>query len=392
VTINGHGFSGSAGLQKVFFGAVAATNVTVISDTQITASTPAEAAGTVDVTVQTPYGASPVVAADRFTFTPAGPQPGQLQFSAAVLNVNETAGTATITVTRNNGTSGAVSVHYATSDGTGKAGTDYTTAGGTLSFADGQTSATFNVPILVDSQVQGPETVNLTLSNPSGGATLGSPTSAALKIVDNDATPNQRFVGQVYLDLLQRPAEAAGIASWSAQLDSGVSRVQVVQAIESSLEYRTKLVQSVYVSLLHRTADSAGQGAFVSFLASGGTIEQVEDMVAGSAEYFTNRGGGTNGGFLDALYQDALNRPADAAGRASFLTALANGVSRQTVADAIFHSDEYRQDLIQSFYQRFLHRPADSAGLAAWVAGLRNGMRDEDAIAQIVGSAEYFGQ
>ena len=98
------------------------------------------------------------------------------------------------------------------------------------------------------------------------------------------------------------------------------------------------------------------------------------------------------GGFVDALYQDALNRSADAAGRASFLAALANGTSRQSVADILFHSDEYRQDLIQSFYQRFLHRPADSAGLAAWVASLRAGTHDEAAIAQIVGSPEYFSR
>ena len=45
-----------------------------------------------------------------------------------------------------------------------------------------------------------------------------------------------------------------------------------------------------------------------------------------------------------------------------------------------------------TFYQRFLHRPADSTGLAAWTAALRNGMRDEDAIAQFVGSGEYFSQ
>src|SRR5207245_1722122 len=119
-------------------------------------------------------------------------------------------------------------------------------------------------------------------------------------------------------------------------------------------------------SLLHRSADSGGLTSFVSFLSGGGTVEQVQAMIAGSGEYFANRGGGTNGGFVDALYRDALNRAADAGGRAAFLAALANGMSRQAVADAIFHSDEYRQDLIQSYYQRFLHRPADSGGLSGW--------------------------
>ena len=390
VTINGHGFSGSAGLQKVFFGTVAAGNVTVVSDTQITATAPAEAAGTVDVTVRTPYGTSLAVAADRFTFTPVGP--GQLQFSATVFRVNETAGSAVITVTRNNGSTGAVSVHYATSDGTARAGTDYSAASGTLAFADGQTTATFNVSILVDSQVQGVESLSLSLSSPAGGATLGSVTTSALAISDSDATLNQRFVGQVYLDVLQRPAETGAIASWGANLDAGMSRVQFVQAIESSVEYRSKVVQSIYVALLHRSADSGGLAGFVNFLSSGGTVEQVQVMIASSGEYFANRSGGTNAGFVDALYQDALGRAADPGGRASFLAALANGASRQAVADAIFHSDEYRQDLIKSDYQRFLHRAADSGGLNGWLTALRNGMRDEDVAARIVGGDEYFGQ
>src|SRR5262249_42301788 len=51
------------------------------------------------------------------TGTPT-PQPGTLQFSNAAYSVNENAGTATITVTRTGGSDGAVSVNYATSDGT----------------------------------------------------------------------------------------------------------------------------------------------------------------------------------------------------------------------------------------------------------------------------------
>src|SRR5205807_4379797 len=174
-------------------------------------------------------------------------------------------------------------------------------------------------------------------------------------------------------------------------LDAGMSRVQFVQAIESSVEYRSKVVQSIYVALLHRSADSGGLAGFVNFLSSGGTVEQVQVMIASSGEYFANRSGGTNAGFVDALYQDALGRAADPGGRASFLAALANGASRQAVADAIFHSDEYRQDLIKSDYQRFLHRAADSGGLNGWLTALRNGMRDEDVAARIVGGDEYFG-
>ncbi len=109
---------------------------------------------------------------------------GQLQFASAALTVQEDVITATITVTRVNGSFGAVSVDYATSDGTAVAGEDYTAVSGTLDFADGETSKTFTITIINDILVEGDETVNLALSNPTGGATLGTPSQAVMTIVD----------------------------------------------------------------------------------------------------------------------------------------------------------------------------------------------------------------
>src|SRR5262249_8546246 len=53
-------------------------------------------------------------------------QSGALQFSAGAYSVNENQGSISITVTRTGGSSGTVSIHYATSDGTATAGSDYT--------------------------------------------------------------------------------------------------------------------------------------------------------------------------------------------------------------------------------------------------------------------------
>jgi hypothetical protein len=64
VTINGLNFSGGAGMTKVLFGGTPATSVQVLSDTQIIATSPSHAAGPVDVTVQSPYGASVTKAAE----------------------------------------------------------------------------------------------------------------------------------------------------------------------------------------------------------------------------------------------------------------------------------------------------------------------------------------
>src|SRR5262249_8555081 len=64
VTLTGMHFVGAT---AVFFGSQPATAVTVISDTQLTALTPA-AAGTVDVTVTTPAGTSATTALDQFPY------------------------------------------------------------------------------------------------------------------------------------------------------------------------------------------------------------------------------------------------------------------------------------------------------------------------------------
>ena len=84
-----------------------------------------------------------------------------------------------------------MTVDYATSDGTATAGSDYTDTHGTLTFAAGETSKTFTIPITDDTAVEGNESLVVTLSNPTGGATLGSQNLSTLTIQDNDTATLQ---------------------------------------------------------------------------------------------------------------------------------------------------------------------------------------------------------
>jgi hypothetical protein len=81
---------------------------------------------------------------------------------------NITAQTMTFTVTLDNAASFPVTVHYVTADGTAAAGTDYTAANGTLTFAPGQTSKTISVTVTGDSSAAN-ETLSLNLSNATNG-------------------------------------------------------------------------------------------------------------------------------------------------------------------------------------------------------------------------------
>jgi hypothetical protein len=123
----------------------------------------------------------------RITITYTISTPGTIQLSAATYSVNENGGTVMITATRAGGSSGAVGITYATSSGTATSGSDYTSTSGTLSWTSGDVAnKTFTVPIINDAAVETNETFNVTLSGPTGGATLGGPGSATVTIVNDD--------------------------------------------------------------------------------------------------------------------------------------------------------------------------------------------------------------
>jgi uncharacterized protein (TIGR03118 family) len=203
-------------------------------------------------------------------------------------------------------------------------------------------------------------------------------------------TPNDRFVDQVYQNLLNRQADPMGLAFWSNQLNQGATRSQIVLGIESSTESLQVQVQQVYQQFLHRAADPAGLSFWVGALQSGQTLSQVRAGIAGSTEYFQSRGGGTNNGFLTALYQDALNRAIDSTGQAFYTAQLINGATTAQVAAQVFASTEFLQDLVKGYYQAFLHRAADTMGLNFYVGQLQSGTREAVVVAAIIGSDEFF--
>jgi hypothetical protein len=109
-----------------------------------------------------------------------------MQFSSPTYTANEGDNFITITVTRTGDTSGASTVDFASFNGTATQTRDYQVANGTLSFAAGETSKTFRVLLVNDVYIEASETINLALSNPTGGF-LVKPSTAAVLIVDNDS-------------------------------------------------------------------------------------------------------------------------------------------------------------------------------------------------------------
>ena len=123
-------------------------------------------------------------------FDPAG---AVVQFSKATYAASETAPAARITVERTLEYGKTVTVNYAATAGTATAGTDFGAVSGTLTFAPFEGTKTFDVPLHADNTKEGRETVNLALSAPGGGATLGQLQSAKVVIGASDQRPDAKI-------------------------------------------------------------------------------------------------------------------------------------------------------------------------------------------------------
>lgn len=204
-------------------------------------------------------------------------------------------------------------------------------------------------------------------------------------------TADQRFISELYRELLGRPIDASGLAHWSAMLAGGASRSEIAAGIEASQEYREVLVKGLYQRYLHRDAEADALSHWTQFLANGHTPEDLSAQIVGSDEYFNVRGGGTEQGFIDALFHDALGRAADPQGETAFQQVLTGGKWHLAAADIVFGSAEYRDDLVQSYYQNYLGRPAESDGQDYWAGQLAD-RSDEEVIASIVSQDEFYAK
>jgi virginiamycin B lyase len=232
-----------------------------------------------------------------------------------------------------------------------------------------------------------------TIVTDDGGSSVS--TTRYVNVVSQNESQNERFISQLYINLLNRPVDPSGLAFWSGVLAlPGVTRDRIVRGIEDSPEYRMDVVEVLYQHYLSRAADPTGLSTFMAVLATPtGTPEQVAEAIIGSPEYVNTHttvvnGGSLAGTYIVPLYEEALGRPIDSVGSATFFP-IADGNSYQIAVD-ILASSEYLQDVVQSLYHQLLKRDADPDGLATYVGLLQGGATDQQIMADIAGSPEYL--
>jgi YD repeat-containing protein len=191
----------------------------------------------------------------------------------------------------------------------------------------------------------------------------------------------------VYQQLLERPADPAGLQYWVGQLDNGVSRMQVVGGIEHSAEARQVQVRDLYKKLLGRVADSAGVQFFTAQLEAGVPLAAVEGAIMASPEYQRSRGDHTTADFLASTFHDVLGRAIDPNALVAF-GQVAGASGNLAAAQAVASSAEAAGKLVEQNYQKILQRSADPAGLAFWTSVVQQGGSDALS-AGLLASPEY---
>jgi hypothetical protein len=207
--------------------------------------------------------------------------------------------------------------------------------------------------------------------------------------VPPNATLGERYVAQVFLDLLGRNASQGDITAFGTLIDSGaVSPFNFVLAIQQSPEYLTRLVNQDYLSILGRPADPTGLNGSVLFLETGGTNQSLRSILFGSTEYFQSVGG-NNTAFLGALFRATTGQTIDSNSQNILSGLLSAGVAPTTVALLLLQTPAAAQQVVTGFFQTYLKRTPNAAELVAHGALVQAGQAGMDQ-ALILSSQEFF--
>lgn len=119
------------------------------------------------------------------TFDLGTPPTADVDFSSATYSGTEGDGTVTITLDLSEAPGQAASVNFSAAPDTATAGDDYSPISGTVNIGASDTSASFDITIVDDTDIESAETVTLSLSTPVG-LTITGQTSATLTLNDDD--------------------------------------------------------------------------------------------------------------------------------------------------------------------------------------------------------------
>ena len=278
-----------------------------------------------------------------------------------------------------------------------------TTANGSYSLTLQQQATAYNIRFaggggdLASLPASGGYQTTVTAGGTIGGKNFGVVlTSVAVPLQLPPATPFSpqpaaiaNYVEALYRSILNRNGSPAEYSSWVNLLVANPNaRPLVVQAFYNSAEHRTLEVNIYYAEILQRPADPAGLAFWTGQLAQGVPEESITKQFLESAE-FLNRG---DQFFIDFLYQSVLGRAFDASGEAFWLGSLANHqlTHDQVVQDFLFSTESLTR-LVTGYYSIYLNRETvDASGLQFWIGQLTSGLPFVSIGERFLASDEFF--
>ena len=234
----------------------------------------------------------------------AGSIPIGLELERDQFSITESGSVMQVKVTRTGDDSGAVSVNYATTDGTATAGSDYTATSGTLDFAAGELTKFISVPITNDNLFENAdETFSLTLSSPTNSAILVTPTAATVTIFDDDFKP---FVFISSNSVFNVAEGDSGTTNLTFRLNLNNPSVQVV-TVDYATTNGTATAGSDYVAASGTITIPAGASFATATISINGdtTVEPNENFTISLSNATNVSFLGSSGAFATILNDDA---------------------------------------------------------------------------------------
>lgn len=183
------------------------------------------------------------------------------------------------------------------------------------------------------------------------------------------------FVERIYVYVLERPSDEAGLAFWVEKMENGVTAAAVINSFFNSPEMQARdltneeFMTIIYRTFLNREPDEAGLAYWVNYLDNGGSRKRVLEMNVESVEFtgLCEQYGITRGIlratptptpaptatpiptpvltekelFVRGLYQNILGRNGSSSELTYWVNQLDNGKTAATVINTFFNSNEY---------------------------------------------------
>jgi hypothetical protein len=213
-----------------------------------------------------------------------------------------------------------------------------------------------------------------------------SSNAVTVRILSHDASN----VRKLYEQVLHRDPDDGGLQYWVSKLQAGSSLAVVAQGIIESDERLNPIITNYYQQFLLRSPDAQGLAYWRDnvWKAFGGPEPVIAGMIA-SPEFYQSAGG-TDSGWVTALYKRLLGRNPDAQGLQYWDQALeTHAKTEHEVVTGFLSSDEYYTNLIDGFFEEYLNRQPTSDELQSDLIQMRGGVSDREIQLEIIVTDEY---